>query len=389
MSSIDALLPPISNPYYIVAPPYTRMSAGVRTLHVLARALRSRGYETYIVTSLKPRELPATHPAFNLPILDSRIVNLHFSEGRTPIVVYPETIHGNPLAAPDVVRYILNYPGHLGGPTSFDSTEQLIYYSEDLKGPNEEGFCLFIPISDPRIFKPPASGTIRKGVAVYAGKYRNYHRGEYFGVSGEFIEITRDRPDSQSLKQIIHILQTSEVLYCYENSAIALEAVLCGCPVVMFKNEHFKRQIAETELTTNGISFSADADSIDLARAGVKAYRENYIAKFDKFWQQLDKFIEISQSRASLVEYKNAIRLDRYPLSVLPKKTKMRLGIQALMVYCRSNGIWSTSKLMCRALISRYGRREFLQRLSNEVSFRWQNETGKVTVQARPNISRV
>ena len=365
MNSVESLLPPASSPYYIVTPPYVRTSAGIRTLHVLARALRTRGHEAYLVCNSKIGEIPASHPALGTPFLEHKIANLHFVEGRTPIVIYPETIHGNPLSAPYVVRYILNHIGHLGGPQSYHNADHLIYYADDLRR-GADGLCLFVPVSDPRIFKPPPEGTKRKGVVVYGSKYRNYHKGDYFGLTSDFIEITRDQPNSQSIKEIVHILQTSDVLYCYENSAITIEAILCGCPVVLLKNEHFKTMIAEKELTTNGIAFSPDPDSIGRARATVSKFRENYLGLFDNFWLQLDQFIEESQARAAAIEYKTKIAHEKYPISSLPLRKKIKVALRSLILFFQKNGTLKTTGLLLKMLKGRYGRHEIRMVLSRE-----------------------
>ncbi len=44
------LLPSRRNPYYIVAPEYTRHSAGIKVLHMLCNALNRAGERAYLIT---------------------------------------------------------------------------------------------------------------------------------------------------------------------------------------------------------------------------------------------------------------------------------------------------------------------------------------------------
>src|SRR3990170_3968015 len=90
-------------PYIIMAPPYRNSSGGVRALYELRNHLESSGYEAKI-----------------------------FQGGDAPsnaIVIYPETVSGNPMKARTVVRYVFNYPGLLGGDSSYDSAELIFTFS--------------------------------------------------------------------------------------------------------------------------------------------------------------------------------------------------------------------------------------------------------------------
>jgi len=90
-------------PYFIMAPPYRNSSAGVRALYELRNHLESRGYEAKC-----------------------------FQGGTAPsnaIVIYPETVSGNPMKGSTVVRYILNYPGLLGGDRVYNHNDLTFAFS--------------------------------------------------------------------------------------------------------------------------------------------------------------------------------------------------------------------------------------------------------------------
>jgi hypothetical protein len=352
-SSLDRLMPPNTCPYYVYAPPYTRQSAGVRALHLLVHSLNEQGLEAYLVPQFQLSSRSFAHPKLNTPILSAQIAGFHFHEGRTPIVVYPEINHGNPLQGPFVARYILNFPGLLGGPKEFSPQDFLFYYSEDLvdlSQPNAQ--VLFIPTADPRKFAPPSTTAIRYKKVLYAGKYQRHHGQSIShlpGLSSEeqeqfqelrrgCIEITNGLPDSMTQLQIIQLFQEASVFYCLENSALITEAILCGCPVVLLQHDYFDKVIARTELSTKGIAFDLKSESLEAARAQLVDFRKHYLKNFDLYWQQLTSFIEATQSRARQIEYLKPIAYQQKYFGLdHPRSTKI-IALYTGFYYLRDRG---------------------------------------------------
>ncbi len=108
------------HPYYIFTPPHTRYSAGIKVLHTLCHLLDTHDQLAYVVTS-------KVSPNLATPILTTDIIQAHFEEKRTPIVVYPERLAGNPLQAPCVVRYLLNVPNIQGVEVKFEPNHPLVW----------------------------------------------------------------------------------------------------------------------------------------------------------------------------------------------------------------------------------------------------------------------
>jgi len=189
-------------PYIIMAPPYRNSSAGVRALYELRNHLESAGYEAKI-----------------------------FQGGDAPansIVVYPETVSSNPMKARTVVRYVLNYPGLLGGDSSYDSAE-LIFTFSPAYYPTAP--LLTVPIIEP-FFRD--YGLPRSGGCFWVGK------GE--GIVDEIpetkglTEITYTWPETR--QELAKFLNEKEILYSYDDcTALIYEARKCGCKVVVIPGE--------------------------------------------------------------------------------------------------------------------------------------------------------
>src|SRR4051794_23881777 len=137
--------------FLIYAPPFTHRSAGCRALYRLCHLLNRSGTTARMI---------AWEPAgseWDAPFL--------LPDVRDSVVIYPELILGNPLWARKVVRWTLNYPGHLGGDTIYGTNEMVFVYLRDMiprvssstpepLGPER---VLYVPVIDPKYIYPDSS----------------------------------------------------------------------------------------------------------------------------------------------------------------------------------------------------------------------------------------
>ncbi|NDE89985.1 MAG: hypothetical protein EB059_02440 [Alphaproteobacteria bacterium] len=310
----EPIYPEVSNPYYIIAPPYVRTSAGSRVLHLLCHSLNRKGHMAYLyMHPALPWRKHQICPDLLAPVLNEQIVQSHFERGIAPIMVYPETITGNPFGSPCVVRYVLNFPGLLGGDTVYASEELCFSYGEVLAAHTREPHnILFLPMVDTRIYYPPPEGQKRQGTCFYADKYQVAHHGQLFDITKDSVEITRNKPDSQTPDQIADLFRRSELFYVYENTALAIEAVLCGCPVVFLPNEHLTDMIALKEIGKDGYAWGAEPEEIARAKATVRQGAENYLKSYAAYWNDLDHFIAATKKHVEGKLYKTPVCLPSF-----------------------------------------------------------------------------
>jgi len=285
------------HPYYIVAPPYSRFSAGIKVLHLLCDTLNRRGQRAFLlIIPDMPRGVAVVHPDFLTPRLTQDIMDAHAARKITPIVVYPEMFAGNPLHAPVVARYVMNVPGLLGGDLTYAPDELVFPYSESLaQNEAQKANVLYLPVSDTRIFHPPPPETPRSGSCYYAMKYKQRYAANFTPPEQDSLEITF----VQSPEELATIFRRVEKFYCYENTATSLDAALCGCPTVSLPNEHLKTLIGSAELGTDGHAWGDTPDEIARAKATVGTMFERYQTSIRTFSAQLDSFITQTQTRAA------------------------------------------------------------------------------------------
>jgi FkbM family methyltransferase len=307
----DSIYPDARHPYYIVAPPYVQSSAGIRALHLLCHSLnRSGQVARMLISPTLPWREEHVAPDLTTPLLTPHVMRTHFERGQTPIMVYPEVVSGNPFGSPCVVRYVMNFPGLLGGDKEYSREELCFGYSQVLAAKTRfPDNILFLPATDTRIFRAPIEEPNRKGSCFYADKYKVVHKGELFNITKNSVEITRGLPHSQTPQEIANLFQHSELFYTYENTALAIEAVLCGCPAVFLPNPHLTEMIAIQELGPDGFAWGTDPKEIARAKATVKQGAKNYLKSYATFWRDLDHFIALTQKHAEGKTYRTPIHL--------------------------------------------------------------------------------
>ena len=270
--------------YLIVAPPYVSSSAGIHGMYRWCHELNLRGYPCYIVGSDR------TNPEMNAPLIgwsDARNLCRHGF-----IAIYPETVSGNPLHAHNVVRWVANRPGLLGGDEVYDDSELVFYHAEQYVPyiRNRITGKFHIPTIDESLFFCEDDDRSKRTLECsYVGK--SQWKDGLFDPNKVF-QITRGMPPKQELGKL---LRASRVLYNFDNSSIlTYEAILCGCPVVIIPDGTQTRADYErSELGMDGIAWGIE--ELDRVRVDVPGLRRRYKRVKREFVRQLDNFIAITQ----------------------------------------------------------------------------------------------
>lgn len=137
--------------FLIVSPRYHHKSEGVVVLHQMARNLRVLGYETLVIwlgaNNTKFDTFLVNHNARISDALYGDLILEDFNQYdyESDVVIYPEIVPGNPLAAKRVVRYFLN--------------RECFGYKENYINPSPTDFILafhpeYVDRSNLALFKP-------------------------------------------------------------------------------------------------------------------------------------------------------------------------------------------------------------------------------------------
>ncbi|MDP2827511.1 MAG: hypothetical protein Q8O37_02780 [Sulfuricellaceae bacterium] len=290
-------------PYYIFALDYIQQSAGIRALHYLCHALNESGLEAYVTC-----EESGTVPHLRTPALTPEIMARHHVTGRKPIMVYPEIVSGDPLAAGGiVVRWLLNKPGLIGGDTSFPEDNLIFTHDQNYLPFGWNCETLHIPTCDMSIFNNENNehDDKRDLVCFYAHKYLS-HGGQLTDHIKDAVSLCKDQILTHA--EIAAILRRSKILYIYEPTSLLSEALLCGCPVSIITTDYWRSTMANGSYVADwGVAMNSSSESLALAKTNVHRYRtfyENVILK--NAWIQLDRFVELTQATAKLRHISNS-----------------------------------------------------------------------------------
>jgi hypothetical protein len=340
----------MKHPYYIVAPRYIRTSAGVRVLYKLCDLINKSGASAFIYLRPHSNIDLSCSPMDVAPFLTDKIATYHFENGLTPVVIYPETFDISKFNAPFRVRYLLNYDKLLFSNKALDNDDYLIAYSENIADQltvKKPISTIFLPVSDPIFYCPPKIEN-RHGGVFYAGKYKYHFGGKTFSITDGLPEITRDEPRSQSPEEIRKLFQESEFFYCYEDSALALEAMLCGCPTVFIPNKFFTETLANQELLGLGYAWGTSEQEIQRAKNTVHLVRNRYIELVNNAQYEIKKFVDKTQLIAQRTSYKKM-----FAANLLPEPSNIDLSMSYYWMIRDSisdKGLLTTLKIIAKRI---------------------------------------
>ena len=102
-------------PYIIVTPSYVPNSGGIIALHKLCHDLNQMGERAFLHhLNVDKKNYFETNRNYQTPIADENIIR------SDSIILYPEIVNGNPLNGKNIVRWLLNRPGEIGGDGYFE-----------------------------------------------------------------------------------------------------------------------------------------------------------------------------------------------------------------------------------------------------------------------------
>ena len=295
--------------FYIYTPAIRLNSAGIRVLHYLCDALNQNGQDAWLVLHNPKVNLNPTDPELNTPILSQEQVHQHLAEGRTPTVIYSETVPGNPLKAKRVIRYLLHFPGALGGTKKFPDSEWLIAYSKKImESVNNCNQALFLPAIKTSEL-PPIQKKDPNLHLMYAGKYRAFVGEPENPTNLELVEIHRDGPKRQPRSEVLSLLSKATSIYVWENSSISIEAVLLGTVCIFVPSPFLGELIADFELGTYGISTSLEQTEIDKARESLPDARLKYQQAQENFQSQLKIILKEHENWAEKLPSQESMKI--------------------------------------------------------------------------------
>ena len=223
--------------YYIAAGEFVQQSLGLRVPFYLCHILNELGFEAYVTAQKQA-------PKLRTPLLTQEVINKHKSDGRETVAVYSEAMWGNVLKGDVVVHWIMSAAGKIRE-RIVGADEPCFYWYHGYSMKNKKDIKpLVLPVLDEYLYNADGvDDSKRSGFAYYAHKYLIEDRKVHDKLTNSGISLCQDIKRTPG--EIADILRSVKVLYIYEDSAIAIEAALCGCVVVFVHTEYTRYAIGK------------------------------------------------------------------------------------------------------------------------------------------------
>jgi len=261
--------------YYIIfaTSRYRTNSGGVKVLYELSSQLNKHGHESCVY--FRKRQTPIER--YNIRNLEFVLDKI--KQGAW--VIYPSIAKGNPLKAKNVIRYALGVRMYLRNKKTYGENEITFAYNSYIS----KGVGNYPILTTPHINLDICKdyGMARKGSCFFVHKGRDVPRRP---------ELERIEIINTTSEQLYGICNSSEVFYTYDDMTSCVEeARLCGCPVVLLKENSDKLEF----LSENKYGMAFNLSELDWAKETVHKFRELYIEQYPVlFEKQLKLFLKLT-----------------------------------------------------------------------------------------------
>jgi hypothetical protein len=231
---------------YIYTGPVKRESAGSSAMIKLGENLKKRGHEVRIINY---KITPNSFKSLSKYSLVEFFRNKDWK--KRPILIYPESIPYNLLGATRPVWYLLSHPSELynfPADTSRLSVRKTFSFSKNIKeswkssGPVVHSSTLDLYELTNFRYRVKMTKEI-----VYTGKYVDLYKQCLPSPVNDLFQLTRN-PKTLTRNDFLDELSKSEILHCFENTAVALEAIFMDVKVIFHFNEYFTAPIIDSEI---------------------------------------------------------------------------------------------------------------------------------------------
>jgi len=300
--------------FLIVSPPYDERVGGSIVLHKLCSILNGLGYESYLHPYHKRYRLNTKYfarkwfrdmkvryrhwkgdygryevnPAFDTPVLHV----LDDSLLKEFVVIYPETVFGNPLNAQRVVRWFLHNPGFHTGTINYGINELYFKTRPGIEEFRSSGSVVSNIIL--KVFHCPLEDynlndvhSDRKGTAYCLRKGK--HKPIQHDLNGSILI------DGKSNSEIAAIFKQVKTFISYDTyTAYSRFAVLCGCQSIVIPDQGVtKEQWHPNPADRYGLAYGFS--NIESASETAHLVKEHILSKERKSIENVkDAVIEIN-----------------------------------------------------------------------------------------------
>lgn len=251
-----------SRNFIIYSPSYKGDSGGIIVLHKLCHILNEQGHKAYLWPDrigtkqtyrkkLRNQLFPKhyiTNPEFNTPVAKSSDLSSQ------SLVIYPETVIGNPLKGRRIARWLLHKPGFHTGKVGFTPGE-LIFAFDD--------YCIdtHYDIDPKNKLFVLALNSAYNAIEVGAREGSCYMMRKGLGRTLVHDLAGSIQVDGLDHEELAAVFRKTKYFYCYDELTLYSQyAALCGCISIVIPDQFKTRAewVKNHPISKYGIAYGLD-----------------------------------------------------------------------------------------------------------------------------------
>jgi hypothetical protein len=222
----------------------------------------------------------------------------HFDKGRT-VIIYGETVIGNPLKGSNVVRWIMNTPGVSGGDGVYELTDHIFQYHpwfEVDQRYQARGLLTSIDLDYQLKTYQNKNLPNRKGGAYIIRKGRDKKHNQHpidFVRADELLESMTDEEAANFFNSIETFISYDDMTF------ISVQAALCGCESIIIPGEGGRSEENLKKINRiNGVAYGFEdqewvKSSVQELRPHYEALNVENLGTIEAFYEYCEKTIQV------------------------------------------------------------------------------------------------
>ena len=265
--------------YIVNIGPYNPHCGGIIAMHKLAHNLSLIGEQCFLTTNLK-------NPNWLGSFTNDKYFNIEDT-----VCIYPEIVNGNPLNVKNVVRWILNEVGVVGGDSSTWKDGDIAFvYADYFSGKERNRIVGELRAFDIMIDYWKDYGISRNGECYIVRKGKNKVLNKH---SADSINL-----DNYNNEIALELFNKCKKFICYDSECfLAVQAAMCGCEVLVVPKDGISKEEWRNRFPYFKYGIAYGEDDLEYAKETLHLVKDHISFLENESIELTKNFVNICESK--------------------------------------------------------------------------------------------